>query len=277
VPIERIGLDITKYLQSKLPNFAGKPELKTMEQLADGLFISAATIVRYLTPRRRMAESEQRDLLNKLHDRQSFSPSGAPRLLLIDKLYQQIMRDAFSDLDDNLFNSRLHILHTFLSTCEHTSASLAAALSGIDATDPTAIAVTVLEDLHAVLYRKDDQVLWYHASFPDFIFSETRSTFELDGRRFSMSCNAAQHHAPLTKCCFDIMKKLLRFNIVDIPSSFVLDAEDPQLKQRIDTNIKPFLRYASRHWDHHLAQTDQKNGKDLDDCITDFLRICILF
>ena len=37
VPIERVGLDITQYLQSKLPKFVGKPELKTMEQLAGGL------------------------------------------------------------------------------------------------------------------------------------------------------------------------------------------------------------------------------------------------
>lgn len=153
VPIERVSLDITKYLQSKLPNLQCQPELKIMEKLADGLFISAATIVRYLTPRQRMTKPEQQRLLSKLHDWQSFSPSGEPRPLLIDDLYQQIMRDAFSDLDDDLFNSRLRILHTFLSTFERTSTSLAAALLyGTDATDETDIAVMVLEDLHAVLY-----------------------------------------------------------------------------------------------------------------------------
>ena len=277
VPIEHVGSDISKYLQSKLPNFAGKPELKTMEQLADGLFISAATIVRYLTPRPRMAESEQRIRLNKLHDRQSFSPSGARQPLLIDELYQQIMRDAFSGLDDDdLFNSRRHILHTFLCTFERTSTSLTAAL--LSESDGTAIAL--LDDLHAVLYSKDNQVLWYHASFPDFIFSqtETRSTFELDGRRISMSINKAHHHTLLTTRCFDIMKSL-RFNIGDIPSSFILDAEDPELTQRIDTNIKAVLRYASRYWAYHLAQTDETNadGVDLRDRITDFLRIRVLF
>ena len=273
VPIELVGLDITQYLQSKLPKFAGKPELKTMEQLAGGLFIAAATIVRYLTPRRRMAESEQRNLLGRLHDGQSFSPCGTQQPLLIDKLYQQIMRDAFSDLDDNLFNSRLRILHTFLCTFERTPASLTAAL--LSESDETAIAV--LHELHAVLYCKDGEVLWYHASFPDFIFSRTRSTFELDGCQISMSCSQAQHHALLTKCCFDRMKESLRFNIGDITSSFLLDADDPTLTQRVDINIKPFLRYASRLWAQHLAQTDQKNGEGLGDCITDFLRIRILF
>ena len=73
------------------------------------------------------------------------------------------------------------------------------------------------------------------------------------------------------------MKESLRFNIGDIASSFLLDAEDPELTQRVDTNIKPFLRYASRHWAQHLTQTDQKNGEDLGGYIADFLDIRILF
>ena len=72
-------------------------------------------------------------------------------------------------------------------------------------------------------------------------------------------------------------KESLRFNIGDIPSSFLLDIDDPQLAQRIDTNIKVFLAYASQHWDHHLDQTDQKNGEDLGNYITDFLQIRVLF
>ena len=276
VPTERVGSDIMKYLRVKLPNFVDKTDLNTMAQLADGLFISAATIVRYLTPHRRITVDEQRKLLSKLHVHQSFSASDARRSLLIDELYQQILRDAFSGLDDDLFNSRLRILHTFLCTFERTSTSLAAALLS----DSDAMSVAVLNELYAVLYCKDDQVLWYHASFPDFIFSqtETRSTFELDGRRVSMSIDKAHHHALLTQCCFDIMK-LLRFNIGDIPSSFVLDAEDPALMKRIDTNITAVLRYASRYWAHHLAQTDKTNAdvEGLSDCITDFLHIRILF
>jgi len=274
VPIEHVGSDIAKYLQVKLPNFVGKPKLETMAQLADGLFISAATIVRYLTPRPRMTVDEQCKLMSKLHVRQSFSVSGTRRPLLIDELYQQILRDAFSCLDEDLFSSRLRILHTFLCTFERTSTSLAAAL--LSESDATAI--VVLNELHAVLYCKDEQVLWYHASFPDFIFSQTRSTFELDGRQISMSIKP-HHHGLLAKYCFDVMLKLLRFNIGDIPSSFVLDSEDPGLTQRIDTNIKAILRYASRHWAHHLALTDKPNvdDEDLCDCITDFLRIRILF
>ena len=73
VPIERVGSDITKFLQIKLPNFTDKTELEAMAQLADGLFISAATIVRYLTPDPSIEVEEQRELLSKLHIRQSFA------------------------------------------------------------------------------------------------------------------------------------------------------------------------------------------------------------
>ena len=275
MPIEHVGSDITKYLNDKLPNFVGKPELETVAQLADGLFISAATIVRYLAPRPSITVDEQRKLLSKLQDQQSISASDVRRpTVLIDELYQHILRDAFSGLQGDLFNSRLRILHTFLCTFERTSTSLAAAL--LSESDETAIAV--LNDLHAVLYRKDDQVLWYHASFPDFMFSQTRSTFKLNGRRISMSIKP-HHHSLLTKYCFNFMSELLYFNIGDMPSSFVLDAEDPELTQRIDTNINAILRYASRYWAHHLALTDEAkvDHKDLGDCITDFLCIRILF
>ncbi|KAF5311024.1 hypothetical protein D9619_008107 [Psilocybe cf. subviscida] len=44
VPIESVGADITKFLQIKLPKFMDK-EREDMAQLANGLFISAATIV----------------------------------------------------------------------------------------------------------------------------------------------------------------------------------------------------------------------------------------
>ena len=274
VSIYPLGSDITQYLQSELPKFADKPELKTMEQLAGDRFIAAATIVRYLTPHGRdVPESDQRVLLSRLNDEQSVSPRGAREPLLLDDLYRQVMQNAFSNLDNVLINSRLRILHTFLCTFERTPSLTAALLSESEET-----VNSLLDELHAVLYCKNGQILWYHASFPDFIFSQTRSTFEFEVRHsLSVSCYQPQHHAFLTKCCFDRMKESLRFNIGDITSSFLLDAEDPKLTQRVEANIKPILRYASRYWAQHLAQTDQRNGEDLGYHIDDFLCIRILF
>ena len=280
VPIEDVGLDINAYLRAKLPKL-GKPELDKAARQANGLFISAATVVRYLTPHHSITAREQCRLLDELLLHKS--ASGATQPLLIDELYQHILYQAFHHLPEDLWNARVCILHTFLCTIERTSTSVTAALL-FEPDDEVVNAV--LRDLHAVLYCKDGQVLWYHASFPDFIFTHARSKFELNGHQIDMSCNEANQHALLTKACFDIMlsgDSGLCFNIGKIPSSFIFDAEDPELATRVNTNISAVLKYASQYWASHLAQTGQiiVNGDDLSVClsgyINNFLHIHVLF
>ena len=130
-----------------------------------------------------------------------FLPSYATSL--VDNLYQQIMCNAFSKLSRKVLAHRLWILYTFLYTDEHTSASIAAKLAP-KGDDEAARAV--LHDLHAVLYTQEDQVFWYHSSFPDFIFSQAWSNFHIDKEDFTFSCNEPDHHSLLSKSCFRIMK-----------------------------------------------------------------------
>jgi len=276
VPIEDVGSDIVAYLQAKLPKL-GEPELDKAARQANGLFISAATVVRYLTPHRSITAREQCRLLDDLLSHKS--ASGVTQPLLIDELYKHILYQAFYHLPEDLRNARLCILHTFLCTIERTSASVTAAL--LSEPDDEVVNA-VLKDLHAVLYCKDGQVLWYHASFPDFIFSQTRSKFELDGHQINMSCNEVHQHAFLTKACFNIMLSAdlgLRFNIGEISSSFIFDTEDQELAARVDTNISAVLKYASCYWTSHLTQTGQMtvDGDDFSDYISKFLYIHILF
>jgi len=276
VPREDVGSDIDTYLRAKLPNL-GKAELDKAAEQADGLFIFAATVVRYLTPRRSITRREQSMLLEKLLSHKS--ASGAMQPLLIDELYKHILHQAFSDLSDDIFRVRLHILHTFLCTIERTTTSVAAAL--LSEPDDE-IVNAVLSDLHAVLYCKDGQVLWYHASFPDFIFTHERSRFKLDGLEIDISCNEAYQHAFLTKACFDVMlsgNTGLQFNIGEIPSSFIFDDEDQELAARVNTNISAVLKYACHHWATHLTQSGQVaiNSDDFCKDISKFLDIYILF
>jgi hypothetical protein len=89
-----------------------EPQLTHLAQKADGLFIYAATVVRYITPRHRMAKDEQLFPMRKLLD--STWPVSSTTALLVDELYRQILRKAFSELENELFNARLSILHTLL-------------------------------------------------------------------------------------------------------------------------------------------------------------------
>ena len=68
----------------------------------------------------------------------------------------------------------------------------------------------------------------------------------------------------------------LRFNIGDIPSSFLFDRDNSDmLSEKVEQNITPVLRYSSRHWTHHLPSVVADTF--LCDCISDFLQIRVLF
>ena len=267
LPTEEAKSDIKTYLKDKLEMLDGSPELDELVQQADGLFIYAATVVKYLTPHRPITVQEQSNTLKDLLKLASASDTT----FLIDALYRQIMRDAFSRFEDEVLSRRLRILHTFLCTVERTSISIVAALVAEGQGDVTR---AVAEDLHAVLYTQGDHVFWFHASFPDFIFSPARSNFD----NFAFSCNKPAHHNLLGESCFRVMKSGLRFNMGDIKSSFLFDSDNAEsLSEKVHDNINAALRYSCHHWIHHLPSPHLTNTDNLRSCISDFLQIRVLF
>ena len=248
VPIEEAESDIETYLKTELPELAGSSELAELQQRASGLFIYAASAVKYLTARDSITFGEQTGMLN---DFLSKSYSSSDTTFLIDELYRQIMYDTFSNFSEELLARQLRILYTFLCTAERTSASLVGALvSDGDDKLECARAESVLCVLHAVLYTQDDQVFWYHPSFPDFIFTKARSNFSMGGKNLTFSCNEAAHHSLLCETCFSIMKSGLPFNM--------------------DKNISAVLRYSSRYWTHHLPSPQLINTDNICRCISEF-------
>jgi len=274
VPMDTVKDDIMKYLRAKLPALQD-PQLAKLSLKADGLFIYAATAVRYILLRHRMTADEQLRRLAELVDHMS-SSTDTP--LLIDTLYRQVLWGAFCKLPDAMFRDRLRILHTLLCTEERVSTSVAGILA--DVVDAE-MAKVVVEELHAVLYMKDNRVFWYHASFPDFMFTQERSKFsvpEVDlSRIVDMSCNEPAQHARLTHSCFCIMKSSLRFNICDLPSSFLFDSEVPDLSHRIEKNISNVLQYSCRNWAQHLNRAGSGDCDSLQTEIDEFLHVRVLF
>ena len=90
-----------------------------------------------------------------------------------------------------------------------------------------------------------------------------------------MFCDAATHHALITQSCFRIMKSELCFNICNLPSSFLLDSEVPNL--RVEDKIYDSLRYASLYWAEHMVQATPSEYKALRAHIVDFFHTRVLF
>ena len=275
IPTDTVKSDIATYLRTKLPLLWGTPEINVLMHQADGLFIFAATAVRYITPRPRMEEFEQIQLIGELgiHARGS-NVSRNTNASPIDALYNQVMFTAFKGLSSNLLKARLYALHTILCTQERVSTSIVGELHS-EVSNMARLVKVVVDELHAVLYVKDGRVLWYHNSFPDFVFSQARSgSILIDSRVVDMHCDEASHHANLAHSCFRIMRSCLRFNICNLPSSFLLDSEVADLDSRIRANISDGLRYSCLHWMQHLAHSSSEDGRTE---IRDFLQLKVLF
>jgi hypothetical protein len=104
VPTDTVKSDIVTYLRAKLPALQDEGQLDELAQKADGLFIYAATAVRYINPRHRMSRTEQLRLLRRLANHVSPMSESADAPSLIDTLYQQILLAAFCNLDNDLFS-----------------------------------------------------------------------------------------------------------------------------------------------------------------------------
>jgi hypothetical protein len=215
----------------------------------------------------RYAAAEHAERLSTLFVPDPTNPQN-PEETLLDKLYHQILSDARDHFRSRYY---LDILHTFLCSAEPTSTSLVTELCFPLFKTDTSIADGILESLHAVLYTtQDNKVLSYHKSFPDFIFDRARS-----GEPFW--CNEAKHHRLLTDSCFRVMKGL-RFNIANIPTSFIFDRDNGALSGEIERNIPPVLSYACRNWDHHLSATISTTASDpLHETLSEFLQLRALF
>ena len=187
---------------------------------------------------------------------------------LLDALYSEILEQAFRDFSpkENGWEDRRSILHTFLCTAERTSTSVVADL--LFTSDYTDVAERLLLDLHAVLYRQHGRVLAYHKSFSDYIFDRDRSG--------DFWCNQTMHHRLLADACFRCMKDGLRFNVANIPSSYMLDAENPMLADAVKESIPPVLMYSCRNWSYHVSAA-ASTISGLHDSISNFLQLRALF
>jgi hypothetical protein len=275
VPLEVMSADIELYLRKSLEECATEGQILRLVSDAAGLFIHAATVVEYLKGRH---PGKQQSLLAQLAPD---SPSGhqPPRdaTAKLDHLYMQILETCLvdgRDRDPNAFSDCLSILHTLLCTIERTSTSEAVGI--LNATrdkDKVALAPGDADDvvarLHAVLYVKGSQVMWYHKSFLDFMFDKSRS-----GRFF---CDQDEHHRRLAKGCLAVMIKELHFNMAKIPSSHYLDRDNSTLATSIEENISTVRRYACRSWSDHLALTPTMQADDLLILLHDLLQLPLLF
>ena len=174
-------------------------------------------------------------------------------------------------MEESIRKRRLLILHTFLCTAEPVSSSVVAhLLSSPNSNGPSIGTVDiVLRRLHAVLYTEHERVLFYHKSFSNFLFDRERSG--------EFWCDQTTQHWLLTESCFRVMEAELRFNIANIPSSFILDRDNDRLAVEVGQNISTVLAYSCRSWSHHMCFGDLVTPNPPCERLSEFLHLRALF
>ncbi|KAH8822206.1 hypothetical protein DL96DRAFT_1411239, partial [Flagelloscypha sp. PMI_526] len=235
VPKDEANSDIKRYLEASLT--LPEPRINELVARADGLFIYASTLVKYLRPSQLLAPIEFERRLEMII-------AQRPEKSSINPLYKQIVDVALSLDDEGAMQRRWTILHVILCAAE-----LLQALLGID----PHIVTAVVESLYSVLFAEDfdGPIYIFHASFHDFVSSC------IDGEHYS---HPHSIHSVLVQLCVTELTKSLRFNICGLESSFIPDADlDPPLEERVERCIGEYLAYASRHWWYHTQNCDEKS------------------
>ncbi|KAJ7077606.1 WD40-repeat-containing domain protein [Mycena epipterygia] len=268
--------DIKLYFCESLPDL-DFDLLSCLTQQAAGLFIYAATAVRFIIParerRRKPSVDVQKRRLQILLQKTGPDESDrGPDGLGVDHLYEDILEEYFHPMSSTDKAFAVSVLHTILCAQESMFISdIADFLTGPKM--GTQDVENIISALHSVLYIESGRVYSYHKSFSDFMFNPSRFR---DKNLAKISSPTSAVQVRLADCCFQLMRSL-RFNICDLPSSFVDDSEIADLPLRINQNISSSLAYACRHWAEHLSKIDIGDPMTTDTPFWEWLDRCFLF
>ncbi|CAE6434329.1 unnamed protein product [Rhizoctonia solani] len=243
------SLDIRAYIESLLGHLAERERwpddsINKLCTMAQGVFLWAVLAVQYI-------ESSILPSLPRLQI--ILENRKSPVTDHFDKLYMGALGAAIGDDDGEVKNVFLRSIGAILSISEREPLALPdlryllLASGQIDAFTLE----QVMQSLGPLLFVADGHpVRFYHPSFKDFITTSSRSG--------SFCIRLDQYEAELAACCLQVMQHNLRFNICELETSHLPNNEVPDLQYRIDSHIRPALKYACTHWiDHCIASPNQ--------------------
>ncbi|KZP04636.1 hypothetical protein FIBSPDRAFT_967959 [Athelia psychrophila] len=166
----------------------------------------------------------------------------------LDNLYIEILSHTFDVNDERVMARFKLVLGGILVAREPLSMQAHAALQHIG--EDEEYVQMVVQPIGSLLHgtaQSDTPILALHASFFDFLKDEGRS------KAFFVDPMHLEHRFVLE--CLGVMKDELRFNICDLPTSYVRNADVPDIQDRVEQLISPHLLYACRFLGAHLEVT----------------------
>ncbi|KAL5365099.1 WD40 repeat-like protein [Aspergillus floccosus] len=228
-------------------DWPGDNVIQELVRISVPLFISAATVCRYIENSKWEPKLRLRELLN----------DQAKYVSKMDKIYLPVLTRLLDDQEsDSLEQLRLlqefhDIVGTIVLLAAPLSINALSRLIGIEA-DQINNRLDLFRSVLSIPGDRDQPVRILHLSFRDFLI-QSRSRFHID---------ESGKHKILTSLCLKTMQRHLRKDICNLANPGALRAEVSP--EDIRHNLPPDLQYSCRYWIHHL-QSSRASLTEIED------------
>ncbi|KAF5372434.1 hypothetical protein D9757_009930 [Collybiopsis confluens] len=260
VETSQVAGDISKYIQQKLP-FLIDGLLAEFVNKCDGLFIYAATVIREVLndggSTVELADEEKLTELKK-HLLQNILSKDSG----INALYQTIVEKVLGLQNSERYEKHRKVLGAIICAKQPLRVNdLARLLEENTHTAGESLVLRVVKALHATVYIRDERIYIYHKSFHEFFEKEFVGLYE----------------TLLAKQCLRIMLHSLHFNMCDLPSSYLLDSEVPDLPSTVNKELGNEIGYAVCYGIAHIIQVSENEKEEVLKLLRDFEEKQIIF
>ena len=235
---------------------------------ADGLFVYASTVVRFVASKDHQPARRLADIISLPHSSVKEGKAG------IDQLYTDVLQQAFLKVeadDVEFYSSFSAVVGAVVLLSNPLSIPALSDLLGVSNVS------TALRSLHSLIIIPTDQtdptpIRALHKSFPDFLTDSQRCKDE----RFFIDSSIG--HRGILLSCLKLMKRKLKKNICQLDGQGPL-SEVKDLPAQRKAHIGDALTYACSFWASHLVKTASTNpdDKEVHEAIDEFFTTYFLF
>ena len=252
VDLTSVNKDIQLYLTERLTTIAKQRsdldlpnpwphdgEIEALTEKSSGLFIFAATMVRFIESGNHDPDQRLQLILSEVNSTMHEGRAG------IDSLYSQILQYAFSNVyDPEEFANIRHVLGAIVLAFNPLSRRELSTI--LDTSMP--LILTTLRHLHSVILVPGDEsekIRIFHKSFPDFLQDNKRCT------NTKLHINPETYHGNMAFSCLKLVKELKR-NPCSLPP-FIMNQDIQDLSQLLENKVGGAIQYACTYWAQHLG------------------------
>ena len=256
--------DIAWFLKAKLPliperlgipaveGWPRDEDVQTLSKESGHLFIFAKTALRFIGDDQVLDPPRQMNILLGIgiSTVNPYSP--------LDKMYYRVLERALSGdrVPDDIFLRFRRVVGCIIMSQDALPVSELAKIINYSVDE---VMATLRRTQSVILYssppgtvdRGESDLLprIYHPSFSDYLIDPNRCV----NPRFTIV--PTEIHGFIVLRCFQLMKAVLRRNILDFPNPTMLNTTIPDLQARVQNTITPEGAYACRFWVRHLLRS----------------------